>query len=277
MTRTSTGDSSVPQAAAPLSVPAAVPQEIGTPPANDIPQMVFQFENNDLHQTSPGFPDWSHIPQLPNSAGPIPTPSFSNAMLPNITPYTQPSPDMPFNVIHPATAMAPTVPAPLSLTFSDDEGPSPPALKSASRGAPTSHPSPSFLKRQSSSLNTNISSHNTSIPQLASAPTSAPALPKAPTPQRPRLTSQSSSNVVLPSSLNNMPTNNHPHSTVFGSSPDESADQLYEYFPLGLDDWMPPVDAVYRPHVVHNSNQPRDPQAMAVRMRSKRYFSEDMS
>lgn len=34
------------------------------------------------------------------------------------------------------------------------------------------------------------------------------------------------------------------------SSPDESADLLYEYFPLGLDDWMPPVDAVYRPHVV---------------------------
>jgi hypothetical protein len=28
------------------------------------------------------------------------------------------------------------------------------------------------------------------------------------------------------------------------SSADESADLLYEYFPLGLDDWMPPVDAV---------------------------------
>lgn len=41
------------------------------------------------------------------------------------------------------------------------------------------------------------------------------------------------------------------------SSPDESADLLYEYFPLGLDDWMPPVDAVYRPHVVRliNSSQ----------------------
>jgi hypothetical protein len=30
----------------------------------------------------------------------------------------------------------------------------------------------------------------------------------------------------------------------FISSADESADLLYEYFPLGLDDWMPPVDAV---------------------------------
>lgn len=32
----------------------------------------------------------------------------------------------------------------------------------------------------------------------------------------------------------------------------ESIDQLYEYFPLSLDDWMPPVDAIYRPHVVHH-------------------------
>jgi len=59
------------------------------------------------------------------------------------------------------------------------------------------------------------------------------------------------------------------------SSPDESADLLYEYFPLGLDDWMPPVDAVYRPHVVHHTNLPSDPKALAVKNRSKRYFSED--
>ncbi|KAB8339163.1 hypothetical protein FH972_022098 [Carpinus fangiana] len=35
---------------------------------------------------------------------------------------------------------------------------------------------------------------------------------------------------------------------------EESADQLYEYFPLGMDDWQEPVDAVYRPHVVHHVN-----------------------
>lgn len=64
-------------------------------------------------------------------------------------------------------------------------------------------------------------------------------------------------------------------SSTFISSPDESADLLYEYFPLGLDDWMPPVDAVYRPHVVHHTNLPPDPKAMAVRNKSKRYFSED--
>ncbi|KAF2191093.1 p53-like transcription factor [Zopfia rhizophila CBS 207.26] len=58
------------------------------------------------------------------------------------------------------------------------------------------------------------------------------------------------------------------------SSPDESADLLYEYFPLGLDDWMPPVDAVYRPHVVHHTNLPQDPKALAVKNKSKRYFSD---
>ncbi|PSN66963.1 acid phosphatase [Corynespora cassiicola Philippines] len=58
------------------------------------------------------------------------------------------------------------------------------------------------------------------------------------------------------------------------NSPDESADLLYEYFPLGLDDWMPPVDAVYRPHVVHHTNLPQDPKAIAARSKSKRYFSD---
>lgn len=58
------------------------------------------------------------------------------------------------------------------------------------------------------------------------------------------------------------------------NSPDESADLLYEYFPLGLDDWMPPVDAVYRPHVVHHTNLPEDPQALVAKNKSKRYFSD---
>lgn len=73
------------------------------------------------------------------------------------------------------------------------------------------------------------------------------------------------------------------------SSPDESADLLYEYFPLSLDDWMPPVDAVYRPHVVHHiKTAPTGadgkggrggsgrPGGMWAGGRSKRYFSEDV-
>ncbi|KAI9741664.1 MAG: hypothetical protein M1834_000048 [Cirrosporium novae-zelandiae] len=64
-------------------------------------------------------------------------------------------------------------------------------------------------------------------------------------------------------------------SVKYISSPDESADLLYEYFPLGLDDWMPPVDAVYRPHVVHHTKTIADPKEMAVRNRTKRYFSSE--
>ena len=59
----------------------------------------------------------------------------------------------------------------------------------------------------------------------------------------------------------------------------DSADLLYEYFPLGLDDWMPPVDAVYRPHVVHHvtTAAPGAGAKGSISGRSKRYFAEDQS
>ena len=59
----------------------------------------------------------------------------------------------------------------------------------------------------------------------------------------------------------------------------DSADLLYEYFPVGLDDWMPPVDAVYRPHVVHHVTAGAGSANAKPGMsgRSKRYFSEDQS
>ncbi|KAI9151735.1 Protein pacG [Paramyrothecium foliicola] len=60
-----------------------------------------------------------------------------------------------------------------------------------------------------------------------------------------------------------------------GNSPSEEADPLYEYFPLSVDDWMPPVDAVYRPHVVHHTVVPPDIKAQQVQSRSKRYFAAD--
>lgn len=59
------------------------------------------------------------------------------------------------------------------------------------------------------------------------------------------------------------------------SSPDESAELLYEYFPLSVGDWMPPVDAVYRPHVVHHIAVPHDVKTEKIKGKSKRYFSED--
>ena len=60
------------------------------------------------------------------------------------------------------------------------------------------------------------------------------------------------------------------------SENDDSADLFYEYFPLGMDDWQEPVDAVYRPHVVHHINIP-DQKNKAQGNRSKRYFSSKNS
>lgn len=60
----------------------------------------------------------------------------------------------------------------------------------------------------------------------------------------------------------------------------DTADLLYEYFPLGLDDWMPPVNAVYRPHVVHHvgvAATTAGGSRPGFAGRSKRYFSEDQS
>ncbi|EEP76787.1 predicted protein [Uncinocarpus reesii 1704] len=51
-------------------------------------------------------------------------------------------------------------------------------------------------------------------------------------------------------------------------NPNDTTDLLYEYFPLGLDDWQAPVDAVYRPHVVHHMNMPDDPKTIAARNRT---------
>lgn len=54
----------------------------------------------------------------------------------------------------------------------------------------------------------------------------------------------------------------------------ESADALYEYFPLGVEDWEGPVDAVYRPHVVHHTNMPQM-KYVTARGQSKRYFAAE--
>ena len=38
---------------------------------------------------------------------------------------------------------------------------------------------------------------------------------------------------------------------------------------------MPPVDAIYRPHVVHHTIVPPDLKAQQVKSKTKRYFSAD--
>lgn len=73
----------------------------------------------------------------------------------------------------------------------------------------------------------------------------------------------------------------HPHPyTVRSDGKTDPADSLYEYVPLGVDDWQRPVDAVYRPHVVHHVSMAAGTAANGrpgIPSRSKRYFSEDVS
>jgi hypothetical protein len=108
-------------------------------------------------------------------------------------------------------------------------------------------------------------------------PTATTTAMNAP-PPRPESSSIPPRNSVTPSKRPIMPPPRPPSFSINTvSTPDESADLLYEYFPLGLDEWQPPVDAVYRPHVVHHikvSTDPRDPNVGVARGRSKRYFSE---
>ena len=82
------------------------------------------------------------------------------------------------------------------------------------------------------------------------------------------------------SSLSNTAHFLNTHSQQSFSDTHDSADLLYEYFPLSVDDWQPPVDAVYRPHVVHHMNISQAASAggrAGLLGRSKRYFSEDQS
>ncbi|KAL9107714.1 MAG: hypothetical protein Q9227_007429 [Pyrenula ochraceoflavens] len=283
ITRTSTGES---------ASQAQPPRQDVTPPRPEAPQMIVQPEI-DFAQTSPEFPDWQHLSQPAGASigmNPLPTPTFTNPVLhtplPSYNNSTNPeilSPSMP--MAHPSLSV---VNAPISLSFSDDEnspGPhsAPPApLKSQ---GPTSNPSPSFNKKRPSHM-------------ISGSPTSAPKQTNAPPAQRPRLsTARTSSSAVLPASQRptSIKTEPRPHSQPEESkttprgptlTPDDSGaavDTLYEYFPLGLDEWLPPVDAVYRPHVVHHTNNLHSSPGSAGkggdglpigRVRSKRYFSE---
>ncbi|OAA51876.1 acid phosphatase (PhoG) [Metarhizium rileyi] len=60
-----------------------------------------------------------------------------------------------------------------------------------------------------------------------------------------------------------------------GNSPADDPDPLYEYFPLTIDDWMPPIDAVYRPHVVHHTIVPPEIKAQQSQSKAKRYFAAE--
>lgn len=169
--------------------------------------------------------------------------------------------------------------APVSLHFqSDDEGgASPYPQQQSSRTSsrpPTSNPSPSLMNKPRSATYANPA-HS---PNLNNEP---------PAKQRPRMHSQTSS---MPMNMGShfsqsapplmsgydvtRPGMTHSLSQVSNPPASDVSNGLYEYFPLSLDEWQPPVDAVFRPHVVHHeiSIGPQSPGGRS----SKRYFSEVM-
>ncbi|KAL9031321.1 MAG: hypothetical protein Q9196_000645 [Gyalolechia fulgens] len=150
--------------------------------------------------------------------------------------------------------------------------PPPPAFQhSSARSTPTTSSTPPRPKNLS----------------LSDSPERGPA--PLPPSQRSAKSARMSSMSTTSTSTTAFATINHNISTtnpVFLSASHhvDPPDLLYEYFPLGLDDWQSPVDAVYRPHVVHHiSDATAGAQGggktgrPSLGGRSKRYFSEDGS
>lgn len=268
--RAGTSQTSVPQvtSAPKIKSPPEEPGQVMAP---------YDNTNGDLASTEPDAKHWMS-PAMPD---PLPTPSYSAAMNPPPMPaYSQdPTPELgtpgPFPFTFPQE-MAPTGNRPLSLHFgSDDEGsPFPPRQGQGSRHSsrpPTSNPSPSLVNKghgQPGAYANQSVGGGGSRPRLHSHGVSMTSVPSSTTPIH------NSSQTSIPTISGPRPELLPIKSSQLYPSEGESADELYEYFPLGLDDWMPPVDAVFRPHVVHHSGPlPPDPRSPG-RHTSKRYFSE---
>ena len=251
----------------------SVPQVTSAPkvksPPDEVPQMVMQYENKELHSAE-DLNNWSQ-----GSMPEVPTPGYSASMNPPAMPAilhdTPPENGTPNAFAFSFTAgMGSSGPESLHFSSDDESSPDPTHQRKPSRPSsrpPTSNPSPNLMTK----------------PRAATlASVSPPAQQPEQASQRPRLQSHQTSLMTLPSStmttggVSQRPDLLRQKSGVPFSPPGESADQLYEYFPLGLEDWLPPVDAVFRPHVVHHEAPlPPDPRSpVAGRNTSKRYFSE---
>lgn len=200
------------------------------------------------------------------SLNPPPTIAFTGA----------PSPDMQTSFNFAFSPDMQSTGGPVSLHFqNEDDIGSPAQRQQSSRPSsrpPTSNPSPSLTNKPRSATY---------------ATTSSPGLMSEPMKQRSRVHSHQSpqmnrSPIVGMSTLNNMQSMQVPSmSTGFDRPPliqamsqmsNDQAEGLYEYFPLSVDDWQPPVDAIFRPHVVHHEIN-ADSRAPPSRS-NKRYFSE---
>ena len=221
------------------SVSRSTPSKLKTNKSNSPEALIPQASVTSQQDASP---DWA---QLPQSASALDSPALRRSSA-----YPQSSPDFPGN--SEAQRRPSNVAAPIHLSLFDDED----SDRTFNNLIDTGKSGFSFTNDVTQrSMNLDGS---------------------APPPKMRKLShsvSQSSRNV--PTSLPLVNNTNLPQS--FTSSlpfPNENTDMLYEYFPLGLDDWQAPVDAVYRPHVVHHTNMP-GMKLLTSRHRNKRYFSAE--
>lgn len=137
------------------------------------------------------------------------------------------------------SSSAPAMPTPTFKT------PTLPSSKSPSSASPPSRPQPP----QPLSLTDEFSHDH--------AATNTTATQKRPSTQRPQKVRRGSENRPHPYKHSSLPTlpSTKPllsNANQVQKGKADPADTLYEYFPLSNNDYMPPVDAVYRPHVVHH-------------------------
>lgn len=226
---------------------------------------VFPFDPAAIPQppstSSPQFADWTQIPAAVTT-GALVTPTFASAH--GVPTYPQSSPSVSRGTEHPQN-VAGTPPINLSLAEEDFKTPPKQELRpTTSRENSTNQASLAGTKRPS--------------PDSAGAPPSK-MQKVTPTPMsRPRPTRSATANLPMlhTTSAPMQPYTAHSsYPTSMPYSAGETADLLYEYFPLSVDDWQAPVDAVYRPHVVHQNHMPMDYKFMAARNRGRRYFAAE--
>ncbi|OJD15114.1 hypothetical protein AJ78_04599 [Emergomyces pasteurianus Ep9510] len=204
---------------------------------------------------SSSYPEWTQTTTVASAT--IPTPTFTNATVNDAASYANSSPEV---AQHREKRRRLSVTGhPISLSFVD-EGSSPGNSIGDSLDTPPVMPIP---------LNPSSQGHQ----DINGSPSEKLQKKSAAAPKRQPLSHNHNSSGIVPN-INQLQQHQPPLLASQILNPNETADLLYEYFPLGLDDWQAPVDAVYRPHVVHHTHLPDDPKAIAAKSRSRTYFVE---
>ncbi|EEH19747.2 hypothetical protein PABG_02006 [Paracoccidioides brasiliensis Pb03] len=204
---------------------------------------------------SPTYADWSQT--IPSNSAALPTPTFSNTTINDTAlPYAQSSPEA--SQPREKRRRISVTGQPISLSFADD-GSSPVNSGGDSTGTtPIMHVPTMLPSQRQQDINGSPIDASQKIPAVPQTKRQPLAHNRNSSGNVPTLSQQQQLPILASQLLNS----------------NETADLLYEYFPLGLDDWQAPVDAVYRPHVVHHMHLPDDPKAIAAKSRSRTYFVE---